>query len=386
MFSRRLPPHAEPNAITRALADLRARGTPIADLTESNPTQVGIDYPSDLLNALADARGLEYQPQPFGVRTAREAVAADYGRRGIAIAADRVVLSASTSEMYSWLFKLLCNPGDRVLAPRPSYPLFEHLTRLEGIEIVPYQLEYHARWEVDIASMAVAPGETRAVLLVSPNNPTGSYVTSQEAEAIVRLCKERGWALVADEVFAEYPLGGSRPELCFASDADVLSFSLGGISKSLGLPQLKVGWVVVGGPARDRDAALAGLELIADTFLSVSTPVQLALPDLLRRGARVREAIHERILSNVGGMGRIASGYPSCTVLPVEGGWSAVVRVPATRDEESLTLELLRQERILVHPGYFFDFPHEAFIVVSLLPQEDVFADAFDRALRFASS
>jgi alanine-synthesizing transaminase len=385
-FSDRVPRHVEANALTRALAALRARGTPILDLTESNPTHIGIEYPADLLDGLSNGRGLSYDPQPFGLKEAREAVAADCRRRDANITPEQVVLSASTSEMYSWLFKLLCDPGTSVLVPQPSYPLFEHLTRLEGVRAAPYHLEYHGRWEIDFASLAAAPIETRALLVVSPNNPTGSMVSTQELDRLVEVCRDRGWALVVDEVFADYRLDAGDAITDVSARADVLSFSLGGVSKALGLPQVKVGWSIVGGPSRERADALAGLELIADTFLSVGTPVQLALPDLLRRGGAVRDAVHQRVRCNLDRIRRIAREFPSCDVLRVEGGWSAVVRLPATRDEESLTLELLRHEGILVHPGYFFDFPHEAFIVVSLLPPEDVFDDAVRRAFRFATS
>jgi alanine-synthesizing transaminase len=385
-FSGRASKHGDVNALTRVLEALRAEGTPIVDLTESNPTHAEIEYPPSLLCGLADVRGLSYDPEPFGLPVAREAVAAHYNRREISIASDQVVLSASTSEMYSLLFKLLCNPGDCVLVPTPSYPLFEHLTALEGVAAAPYRLEYHTRWDIDLASIAAAPERTRALLVVSPNNPTGSFVTMSEAEAIARLCRERGWALIADEVFAEYPLSASTTQSSLTARADVLSFSLGGLSKSLGLPQLKVAWAVVGGPPPDRAAALSRLELIADTFLSVGTPVQAALPDLFQQGASIRDAIHERVRFNLGQAADIGKRHPSCSVLPVEGGWSAVVRVPGTRDEESLTIDLLRSEHVLVHPGYFFDFPHEAFIVVSLLPPPERFAEAFDRVLGFASS
>jgi aspartate/methionine/tyrosine aminotransferase len=286
--------------------------------------------------------------------------------------------------MYTWLFKLLCNAGESVLVPRPSYPLFEHLTRLEGVCAEYYRLEYHGRWEIDLDSLAAAPSSTRAVLLVSPNNPTGSYVTVREVEALTRLCHDRGWALIVDEVFADYALDATAPLTDLAADAGVLAFSMGGASKSLGLPQVKLGWAIVGGPEDDRAAALDGLELIADTFLSVGTPVQVAAPELLRRGAVVRQAIHARVRANLTAARRLAASYRACDLLPVEGGWSAVVRVPATRGEEALVLDLLAETGILTHPGYFFDFEHEAFLVFSLLVPEDVFADAFDRTLRFA--
>jgi alanine-synthesizing transaminase len=338
------------------------------------------------LSATSSERALRYDPEPFGVRTAREAVSAEYARRGVVADPECIVLSSSTSEAYSWLFKLLCSPGDAVLIPQPSYPLFEHLTRLEAVQAVPYRLEYHGRWEIDFESIAAAPDTVRAVLLVSPNNPTGSYVTTGEIETLGEICRQRGWAIVSDEVFAEYVLDADSPATEIARRAKVLSFTLGGASKALGLPQMKLAWMIVDGPVRDRLEALSGLELIADTFLSVNTPVQVAAPDLFRRGADVRRAIHERISRNLTTARHTVRSYPASEVLPVEGGWSAVVRVPATRSEEALTLALLEQQLVLVHPGFFFDFPHEAFLVVSLLAREDVFADAFERVLRFASS
>jgi alanine-synthesizing transaminase len=383
--SSRLPRESAPNALARQLEILRRSSTPYVDLTESNPTRAHIHYPHDLLQPLAATESLRYEPQPLGLARAREAVALDCARRGAVVDASRVVLSASTSEMYTWLFKLLCDAGDKVLVPRPSYPLFEHLTRLESVGVEPYRLEYHGRWEIDVDSMSAAPADTRAVLLVSPNNPTGSYVSAREVETVTRLCRERGWALIVDEVFADYALDAEAPVTDLAADAGVLTFSMGGASKSLGLPQVKLGWAVVGGPSGDREAALEGLELIGDTFLSVGTPVQVAAPELLRRGAAVRSDIHARLRANLAAANGIASRYPGCNLLPVEGGWSCVVRVPATRGEESLVLDLLAEQRILVHPGYFFDFEHEAFLIVSLLVPEAAFADAFERTLRFAS-
>ena len=299
---------------------------------------------------------------------------------------DRILLTASTSEAYTWLFKLLCNPGECVLVPRPSYPLFEHLTRLEGVRAEPYDLEYHGRWEIDVGSLAHAPADTRAVLVVSPNNPTGSYVSARDSARLAAFCRERPCALVADEVFADYPLEVSAPLTDLAVRADVLAFSLGGLSKSAGLPQLKLGWMVVGGPADARDRAIAALELIADSFLSVGTPVQVAAPALLTHAAPIRAAIQARVRRNLNSARLVAAGVPACEVLRTEGGWSAVVRIPAMRSEEQFALHLLERERILVHPGYFFDFRAEAFIVVSLLPREDVFAQAFERVLHAAIS
>jgi hypothetical protein len=294
-----------------------------------------------------------------------------------------VVLTASTSESYSWLFKLLCAPGETILAPIPSYPLFEHLARLEGIELATYRLDYHGRWDIDIDSLRTAPASTRAVILVSPNNPTGSYITPRELESLFSICHDRGWTVIVDEVFSDYPLEVERPLTDVASRADVLAFSLGGASKMLGLPQVKLGWIIAGGPEDQRREALNALEHIADTFLSVSTPVQVAAPSLLRDGALVRAAIQDRIRDNLNRARSIAQRYPSCQVLRTEGGWCATVRVPATHPEDTLVVDLLTAERVRVHPGYFFDFPHEAFMVVSLLVEPAIFADGFERSLRF---
>ena len=386
MFSRRLPPHAETNRLTQALVAARARGAAIVDLTLSNPTAAALPYPHDLLAPLADPRGLRYEPHPFGLRAAREAVAADFARRAATIDPAHIVLTASTSEAYTWLFKLLCNPGECVLVPRPSYPLFEQLTMLEGVRAIPYDLEYHGRWEIDMATVAAAPEETRALLVVSPNNPTGSYVSAREVERLSQFCRDRDWALVSDEVFADYPLEVTRPFTDIAARSEVLAFTLGGLSKSVGLPQVKLGWMAVGGPPADRDRALRALELIADSFLSVGTPVQVAAPELLVRAAPVRAAIHDRVRRNLATARRMVAAVPACELLTVEAGWCAVVRIPATRSEEQFVLDLLSQEQILVHPGYFFDFRTEAFIVVSLLPEEAQFAEAFPRVLRAAAS
>ena len=384
-FSGRLPPHLDTNRIADAVARLRAEGRPFVDLTETNPTAANLTYPSDILGALADPASFVYTPYPCGLPAARAAIASDCVRRGADVQAEDVILTASSSESYSWLFKLLCDPGDAVLVPVPSYPLFEHLARLEGIGIVRYRLDYHGRWEVDVESLRSASPAVRAVVLVSPNNPTGSFVSQGEFDKIQSICRQREWALIIDEVFADYPIENEIPVTDYAVRADVLSFTLGGASKALGLPQVKLGWMIAGGPQRARRSAVASLEHVADTFLSVGTPVQVAAPTLLQRGADVRHAIQERTRRNLRTLRNTARAYPASDVLPVEGGWSAVIRVPATRSEDALVLDLLAHERVLVHPGYFFDFPHEAFIVVSLLPDEPLFEDGIERALRFAN-
>jgi len=388
MFSKRLPHSLSANALSRRLDALRASGERWVDLTQSNPTRAGFEYPADLLSDLADPRALAYEPHPFGLAAAREAVAKDYGRRGASVDPSQVVLTASTSEAYAWLFKLLCSPGETVLVPRPSYPLFEHLTRLEAIEAVPYDLEYHGRWQIDFDALTTrATPATKAILLVSPNNPTGSYLTAPELERVAEFCAQRRIALVADEVFVDYPLetpADVATDLAVRSRA--LAFTLGGLSKSVGLPQLKLGWIVVGGGERVRDEALCALELIADSYLSVSTPVQVAAGALLRRGSAIRAAILERVRGNLTTLRAMASRFHAATVLTCEGGWYAVIRVPSTRSEEQLVLELLERERVLVHPGYFFDFPRESYVIVSLLPRADAFADATARMLQFATT
>ena len=383
-LSSRVPRGAAPNPLTRALVRLRADGVAVADLTESNPTRVELPYPADLLAPLGQPSGLRYEPHPLGLPEARAAVAADQMRRGAVVGPDHVVLTASTSEAYGWLFKLLCEPGEAVLVPRPSYPLFDYLARAEGVATHAYSLRFHGRWEVDLATVETAPPHVKALVAVSPNNPTGSCLDDRELQALQAICRSRGWALIVDEVFADYPLEARAPRTDLAANAPVLTFSLGGASKTLGLPQVKLGWIVVGGPDAECREALDGLEHIADTYLSVGTPVQLAAGALLEAGGAVREAIRTRVGRNLGRAREIAAGFPACTVLPVEGGWTAVVRVPALRSEEALTLSLLEHEHVLAHPGYFFDFDTEAFLVVSLLLPDAAFRDAFERTLRHA--
>jgi alanine-synthesizing transaminase len=385
MFSTRVPADLAPNRLTVAERAIRARGGRLIDLTETNPTRVGLAYPHDASAALASPASLSYDPQPFGLASAREVVAETIVAAGRPVDPARVILTASTSEAYSFLFKLFCDPGDQVLVPVPSYPLFEHLTRLELVEIRPYPLEYHGTWSIDIHAVeAAATARTRAILVVSPNNPTGSMLTRADLEALAGFCASRGLALVGDEVFCDYPIDPRRDLARVLDQEEALTFSLGGLSKSAGLPQMKLGWMAAGGPPPLVDAALARLEIICDAFLSVSAPVQHAARALIEDGRAVRRLIIERVRRNLDILQALADGHPACSVLRVEGGWSAVVRVPATQPEESLVLDLLQQDGVLVHPGYFFDFPHEAFVVVSLLPDPESFrngaARLFDRA------
>jgi aspartate/methionine/tyrosine aminotransferase len=383
MFSNRTAWDRRLGALARALAERRAAGAEVLDLTETNPTRAGLLCPPDLLAALADARGRWYEPAPQGLRAAREAVADDYARRDVRVDADHVVLTASTSEAYAFLFKLLCEPGDDVLVPRPSYPLFEYLATLESVGVRHYALDYDGEWHVNMDAIEdAATPRTRAVVVVSPNNPTGSFLEREEAQRLRHLCAAREWAIVSDEVFADYRLReDARRPVTMAEESAALTFALGGLSKSCGLPQLKLAWTAVAGPPPRRDEALARLELIADTYLSVSTPVQLAAPAILARRAELQEPIAARVSENLRTLRAQLRGGSAATLLGLDGGWSAVVRVPATAPDDQWALALLQRDGVLAHPGFFFDFMQEAFLVLSLLPAPEAFSEGTRRLL-----
>jgi len=385
MFSRRVPHDLTRNRLAAAVAEMRANGRAFVDLTATNPTRAGFSYPADLLAPLGRATALEYRPAPLGAPEAREAIAADYVRQGVPVSPDRIALTASTSEAYAFLFKLLADAGDEVLVPRPSYPLFDHLASLDLVVTRPYELEYHGAWRIDFASVEHAlTRRTRAVIIVSPNNPTGSFVSKSELDRLAALCADRDLAIVADEVFADYELEpGARASAGRAVDVErALTFALGGLSKSIGLPQAKLGWMAVGGPGRLTADALERLELICDTYLSVSTPVQVAAPALLERGAGVRAQIAARVAGNYRYLQSAAPAAPACHALRSEGGWSAALRVPTLESEEDLVVRLLTTSGVLTHPGYFFDFARESYLIVSLLPPQAEFRDGVDRILR----
>lgn len=385
VFSSRLPSRLSSNAFSLAVAELRRRGVALADLTVTNPTRVGLPYPQALLASLADPRGLSYDPAPFGLASARDAVAAAMSSTGVPVDPDRVVLTASTSEAYSLLFKLLCDPGDRVLVPQPSYPLFELLTQLDGVEAAPYRLEEHGVWSIDRDSVRAACGPgTRAVLVVSPNNPTGSMLRRDDRAWLVGFAAERGLALISDEVFADFPVVPRADAVSLLGESGVLTFTLGGLSKSAGLPQVKLGWMVVSGPDGEVTHALERLEVICDTYLSVSTPVQVAAPRLIAESASVSQAIRQRLVQNYRTLADAAVAYPAIRVIPPEGGWSVMLQVPDTIGEEALVLRLLEEAHVVVHPGFFFDCHRGAHLVMSLLPEPAVFAPAILRVLEMA--
>lgn len=376
MFSHRLPSGFTRNAIAEAIARRRAAGLEILDLTESNPTRAGIEYPAgEILAAFQHPDALVYDPASNGSPQARAQIAGLYG-----VATDRVVLTASSSEAYSWLFKLLCDPGDEVLTPRPSYPLFDHLAALESVRVQQYPLRYESGWFIDFDPLEEAINErTRAIVIVSPNNPTGSYVKSWELERLIQLCRDCNLALISDEVFFDYRLR-PEPSPTVGSVDDVLAFSLGGLSKMAGLPQMKLGWMIAGGPDTLRTEALARIDLIADSFLSVGTPVQYALPALLTARIGVQGQILSRLRGNRDFLMRAVAGNSVFRLLEIEGGWYAILRAPLVRSEEEWVLALL-DRGVLVQPGYFYDFESEAYLVVSLLTPEVIFREGLRKIL-----
>jgi len=379
-FSPRTPTDLEPNRLSALVERLHAARRPLCDLTGSNPTEVGLAYPEvELAQALAAGAAGRYQPSPRGLPSARRAVADFLAPRAAsatepAPAPEQVLLTASTSEAYGFLFKLLCAPGDQVLVPRPSYPLFEHLARLEAVEARSYALGPSPRFALDPDRVEVELGpRTRAVVVVSPNNPTGSVASAAALAELSRLCGDRGAALISDEVFADYPAAGHPPAPSALAAGGGLRFALGGLSKSCALPHYKLGWLVAAGPPAEREEALARLDHVADAYLSASGPVMRALPRLLEIGREIRGQVARRVHSSGVAAGRVLAGSSAARLLPAEGGWSAVIELDREVDEEALALELADSHGVLVHPGYFFDFDRGAHAVISLLaPASDV--------------
>ena len=370
-FSSRFHWDLRPNRLTQALAARRAAGAPVLDLTESNPTRAALDYPPGILRAFEDPRILAYDPSPAGALDAREAVAAYYAARGTHVAPARILLTASTSEAYAYLFKLLCDPGDEVLVPRPSYPLFEFLADMESVKVRQYSLAYHGGWSLELPEVT---DRTRAIILVNPNNPTGSYVKRSELAALATLCADRDIALISDEVFADYALTADPERVTtLAGVESCAAFCMSGLSKVAGLPQMKLGWIVA-----NRAGAIERLEWIADTYLSVGTPVQCAASRLLAAGDAVQRQIRERTAANLA-FARNAVAGSAGNILAVEGGWYMTLQMPRVRTEEEWTLELLQRDSVLVQPGFFFDFEAEAFLVISLLTPSGTFCDGINR-------
>jgi alanine-synthesizing transaminase len=376
--------HPRPNRLAVELERRRLAGRAHLDLTVSNPTRASLPGEGEaVLRALSGPSALDYDPAPFGLPSAREAVAELWASRGLAIDPARIALTASTSEAYGFLFKLLCDPGDAVLAPCPSYPLLEFLTRYEGVQQIPYRLRYDGAWHVDFESIAAArTARTRAIVLVSPNNPTGSFLKRDELARLAEL----GLPIVSDEVFGAYPFASDARRPASALEAEgALVFALDGLSKFAALPQLKLSWITASGPPALVDAALERLELVCDAYLSPSTPVQQALPALLESSGTVRDAIRRRLVRNLDVLARGVSGT-ALTLFTVEGGWYAVVRFPAVLAEEAWVLGLLEERDVLVQPGFFYDFDSEPVVVVSLLTEEQPFETGVRRMIDYAGS
>jgi alanine-synthesizing transaminase len=376
VFSSRLNWDLRRNPLSALLEEKRRAGTRILDLTESNPTCAGLSYPdAQILAAFADPRALRYDPQPRGLASAREAVSRYYSDLAADVAPDRILLTASTSEAYAYLFKLVTDPGDEILAPRPSYPLFEFLAAMESVRVRHYPLLYDGCWRIDFDALisAITP-ITRAIIVVNPNNPTGSFVKLDELARLEELAADRNIAILSDEVFADYAFASDRSRARTLTCVHrALTFSMSGLSKVCGLPQMKLAWMVASGPGRE--TAMERLELIADTYLSVGSPVQVALPLLLASGASVRQQILNRTGSNLAKLQNWIGADSACRTLHVEGGWYAIIQVPRTRSEEEWALKLLAEQNVLVQPGFFFDFEAEAFLVVSLLTDPEVFEE-----------
>ena len=388
MFASRTGWQLAPNAFTVALEKRRAAGGEVLDLTESNPTRCGLRYDqAAILAALSQSGALDYSPDPRGLPEARSAVAGYYRERapGATVPAlDHIFLTTSTSEAYTWLFRLLCDPGDEVLVPAPSYPLFDFLAGLQDVRLVPYALLYDHGWQIDFHSLEKAlSARTRALVVVNPNNPTGSFVKTEELTNLGWLCAPREIALIADEVFLDYA-HDRRPRHSLAGMRDTLTFALSGLSKIACLPQMKVAWIAAGGPPDLLVPALARLEVIADTYLSMNAPLQLALPALLEQRHSLQEQLAARIAANLAELDRRLAGQKSCSRLEVEVGFYAVLRVPVTRSDEELAIALLDERGVHVHPGHFYDFPSDGYVVLSLITPAETFAEGVGRLLDFA--
>jgi aspartate/methionine/tyrosine aminotransferase len=392
MFSKRTEWRLATNRFTEAHREFLALGREVLDLTISNPTRAGLVYDNEaILNSLNHPEVLDYDPQSTGLLSARRAVAAYYRQRGLISGLDpeidpeSIVLTTSTSEGYSFVFRLLCDFEDEILVPKPSYPLFDFLADLQDVKLVPYPLLYDHGWQIDFPSLAkAATSRTRAIVLVHPNNPTGSFVSEAERKQLNEFCREHGLALIVDEVFLDYAHEGSGRET-FAVNQDVLTFTLSGLSKLSGLPQMKVAWVVTSGPQAEVSGAMGRMEIVADTYLSMNSPIQLATPVLLAQRGTIQSQLLDRVRRNLAELDRQLSRQKTCQRLQVEGGWYAVLRVPAVQSDEELAIEILRKTEVLVHPGHFYDFSNDGYLVLSLIAPEEEFREGLERVLRLLS-
>jgi len=395
MFANRTNWDLTPNRLSEALAAHRAAGKPLLDLTVSNPTECGFAYDSKaILEALKNPAALRYEPNPKGLESARRAVADYYAARNEEVSAEDIFLTTSTSEGYSYAFRTLCNPGDEVLIPSPSYPLFDFLAEIQDVKLVRYPLIYSTRarkagndhgWQIDFHALEQAiTARTRAVIVVHPNNPTGQFTKPPERTKLNAICAAREMAIIADEVFLDFALDGNRAA-SFATNSGVLTFTLSGLSKIAGLPQMKAAWLAVNGPQDLKREAVARLEVIADTYLSANAPVQLAMPAFLDQRHSFQEQLLSRVRENLAELDHLLAGQNACSRLATEGGWYAALRVPAIHGDEELGLRLLISDNVYVHPGHLFDFPMDGFLVVSLITPATVFSRGITAVFKFLS-
>jgi alanine-synthesizing transaminase len=383
-FAQRTDWRQETNALNKALEELGKRGIDILDLTASNPTDCGFLYPEGMLLALNSLENLHYQPDACGMSRARKAVARYYARQKVLLSPSDIILTASTSEAYSFLMRLLVNPGEKVLIPKPSYPLFQFLLEINDVTFDHYPLQYAGgRWCLDLQALeSLVDAKTKAIILVNPNNPTGSYISRAELNFLNELCRKHQMSIISDEVFFEYPLYPGDTVSC-AGNQTVLTFVLGGLSKTLGLPQMKCAWILASGPQGVLQESLARLETVADTYLSVNTPVQNALGEWLDHASEIQGQITTRVKENFQWLSAHLNEHtPSISLLSLQGGWYATLRIPAVKSEEEWVLEFLQEDHVSVYPGYFFDFDREAYIVLSLICPMAEFREGVERIMQ----
>jgi alanine-synthesizing transaminase len=386
MFADRTNWNLKPNRLAEALARHRAGGRELLDLTASNPTECGFTYDAPaIMSALSSPASLQYHPDPRGLISARQAVSDYYAARADRVSPEDLLLTASTSEAYSFIFRLLCNPGDELLIPTPSYPLFDFLADVNDVKLTRYPLFYDHGWHIDLHALehAITP-RTRGIIVVHPNNPTGHYTKPEEIARLNQVCAARKMAIIADEVFLDFSLTGG-PQKSFVANTAALTFTMSGISKISGLPQMKFAWLAVNGPEQLKREALARLELIADTYLSMNAPIQLAAPVLLQQRADFQQQLMARVKKNLAELDSQLLAQSHLRRLQIEGGWYAVLRVPATRSDEELAIELLEKHDVYVHPGHFYDCPGDGYIILSLITQQEEFAAGVSHILSVSS-
>ena len=391
MFSKRFDYNIEENNLSKLLNEKKSAGVKILDLIESNPTNAGFDYnETGILNSIAKPESMKYVPNPKGLESAREAVSQYYREKSITINTDNIFLTSSTSEAYSFIFRLLTDPFDEVLIPRPSYPLFSFIAEMETVNIKYYNLIYsdNKTWEIDFESInSQLTEKTKAIILVNPNNPTGNFVKLKEINLLLKICKANNIALICDEVFMDYILETERNStFSLAGINYVLTFTLSGLSKICGLPQMKLSWIVVSGPDKECEEAKAKMEIITDTYLSVGTPIQLAASDLLIGKEFIQKQIKKRVLRNYDYLKTESERKDYFELLRTEGGWYSVLKIPNNINEDTLAFELLDKKNVYIHPGYFFDFNEEGYIVVSLLTPEEKFNKGIKRIFEYFDS